>query len=145
MASSPFPGIAAILMAIGLSLPLSAQDACAQLASVRIAHTEVTSAVVRPAGTVGVEGSMFPPTQVPARCVVSATARPTSDSEIKIEVSIPMENWNGKYLQSGNGGWAGTIPLQILGNAVRRGYAAAGTDNGHAAGGEGGPAGWAVG
>jgi feruloyl esterase len=34
----------------------------------------------------------------------------------------------------GNGGWAGSIPTAGLVAAVRRGYAAAGTDDGHAGG-----------
>jgi feruloyl esterase len=57
--------------------------------------------------------------------------RPTSDSEIRIEVWLPASGWNSRYQQAGNGGWAGGIPSGALAQAVRRGYAAAGTDDGH--------------
>jgi feruloyl esterase len=54
---------------------------------------------------------------------------------------MPVANWNGKYRQEGNGGWAGVIPLQAMVDPLRRGYVTAGTDDGH----EGGGADWAVG
>ena len=38
-----------------------------------------------------------------------ATLRPSSDSDIKIEVWLPASGWNGKLLAVGNGGWNGTI------------------------------------
>jgi hypothetical protein len=50
--------------------------------------------------------------------------------------------WNGKYEQVGNGGWAGAIPVSALIEPLRRGYAAAGTDDGHVGG---GGASWAIG
>ena len=44
---------------------------------------------------------------------------------------IPTDgSWNGKYQQIGNGGFAGTISLATIANAVSRGYATAGTDDG---------------
>ena len=70
---------------------------------------------------------------VPAFCRVEATARPTSDSEIKFEVWIPpAEAWNGKFQGVGNGGYSGAISYAALANGLRRGYAAASTDTGHA-------------
>lgn len=72
--------------------------------------------------------------ELAARCEVKAVARPTSDSEIGIEIWLPVENWNGKYQQTGNGGWAGAIHRAPLAGAVRRGYAAAATDGGHQGG-----------
>lgn len=45
---------------------------------------------------------------------------------------MPVENWNGKLLATGNGGWAGAIQgygdMQV---ALRRGYATVATDTGH--------------
>ena len=76
-------------------------------------------------------------------CVVKAIARPTKDSEINFEVRLPVANWNGRYQQFGNGGWAGAINSGILKTASEKGYAAAATDDGHARG--AGDAAWAVG
>jgi feruloyl esterase len=73
--------------------------------------------------------------KLPAFCRVAATLRPTSDSEIKIEVWLPEGSaWNGKYEGTGNGGWGGSIDASELAAGVMRGYATASTDTGHAGG-----------
>ena len=114
---------------------VSAQGACESLASLALPHTSITSAVVVPEGPVGGGRQGGPaPTLVPARCVVKAVTKPSTDSEIMFEVWMPVAAWNGKYEQAGNGGWAGSIPTGALVAAVLRGYAAAGTDDGHAGG-----------
>ena len=64
-------------------------------------------------------------------CRVAAILRPSSDSEIKIEVWLPAENWNGKFRGNGNGGWSGSISPATLTDGVERGYASAMTDTGH--------------
>jgi feruloyl esterase len=68
---------------------------------------------------------------VPAFCRVAATLKPSNDSNIKIEVWLPLSGWNGKFWGEGNGGTAGEISYQGLVDAVQRGYAAASTDTGH--------------
>jgi feruloyl esterase len=78
---------------------------------------------------------------LPAFCRVVAEASPTADSAIKLEVWMPANGWNGKYQGQGNGGFAGMIGYPALGAAIKRGYAAAGTDTGHS----GGEAAWALG
>jgi feruloyl esterase len=65
---------------------------------------------------------------------VAATLTPSSDSDIKVEVWLPVENWNKKLQSVGNGGWAGVISYPALANALREGYAAASTDTGHVGG-----------
>ena len=131
------------LALLGILPVLFAQQPCEKLASLPLPKTEITSAVSAPAGAVTLPGATKP-VDLPARCVVKAIARPTSDSEIKLEVWLPTE-WNGKYLQSGNGGWAGGVPIGTLATFIQRGYAAAGTDDGHSSTAPGGPAGWAIG
>jgi feruloyl esterase len=65
-------------------------------------------------------------------CRVAATLRPTSDSEIRMELWLPAASaWNGKLLAHGNGGWSGSISAQTLEGAANRGYAAAMSDTGH--------------
>ena len=68
---------------------------------------------------------------IPAFCRVAATLRPTSDSDIKIEVWLPLDGWNGKFVGEGNMGWAGAIPYRNLVSPLQSGYAVAGTDTGH--------------
>src|SRR4029450_2662854 len=62
---------------------------------------------------------------------VTATLTPGKDSHIQMEIWLPAENWNGKFLAVGNGGWAGTISLDAIAAGLRRGYAAASNDTGH--------------
>jgi feruloyl esterase len=79
---------------------------------------------------------------LPAYCRVSATLKPSPDSDIKIEVWLPVgAGWNGKYEAVGGGGWAGVISYPALASAVQEGYATSSTDTGH----EGGNANFAVG
>lgn len=76
----------------------------------------------------------------PAFCRVAATVKPSADSDIKVEIWMPVSGWNGKFRGLGNGGFAGYIAYGGLAAAVTQGYAAASTDTGHST--EGGE--WAL-
>jgi feruloyl esterase len=69
--------------------------------------------------------------------------KPTPDSLINMELWLPTQNWNGKFMGVGNGGFAGSIQGRTgdMPQALRLGYATAGTDTGHQ---ESGGA-WAIG
>ena len=82
----------------------------------------------------GFAPSTISPKSLPAFCRVSATLRPSQDSDIKIEVWLPAAGWNGKFQGVGNGGWTGSISYDALMAALQRGYASASTDTGHAGG-----------
>jgi len=68
----------------------------------------------------------------PAFCRVAATLKPTADSNIDIEVWLPSNDWNGRYIGLGNGGFAGSIDYVSLIAGIKRGYAVAHTDMGTA-------------
>jgi len=72
--------------------------------------------------------------QLPAFCRVVATLAPTAQSEIRVEVWLPVEQWNGKLLGVGNGGFTGNIAHAALAEGLRRGYATASTNTGHEGG-----------
>jgi tannase/feruloyl esterase len=95
---------------------------CESLAKVDLKNVAITLAEPVAAG------------KVPAYCRVAATLTPSSDSQIKIEVWLPAQNWNGKLRANGNGGWTGSISSATLAGGVERGYASAMTDTGHAGG-----------
>ena len=115
----------------------AAQASCESLAKLSLPNTKITLAQVVPAGTFVAPPPPYPmpvpPSykDVPTFCRVTAEIAPTSDSDIKIEVWMPVSGWNGKFLGQGNGGFAGAIDYPGLGEAVKRGYASAGTDTGH--------------
>ena len=71
--------------------------------------------------------------KLPAFCRVIVDAKPSADSDIKIEVWMPVDGWNGRLQGLGNGGFAGWIDTEELGAAMAKGYAATATDAGHTA------------
>ena len=68
---------------------------------------------------------------LPAFCRVAATLKPSSDSDIKMELWMPAANWNGKYQAVGNGAFSGAIGLAAMAGPLARGYATSSTDTGH--------------
>ncbi len=114
-----------IILALTVTASASAAT-CESLTSLALPNATITSAQsTNSAGAAG--GSQV----LPAFCRVSATIRPTSDSDIKIEVWLPLEGWNGNLLANGNGGWSGSINPQTLAAGLARGYASAMSDLGH--------------
>ena len=83
------------------------------------------------AGRGGRGNAPSPFADIASFCRVAATLKPSSDSDIKIEVWMPTAGWNGKFQAVGNGGWAGSISYPAMAAAVRGGYATASTDTGH--------------
>src|SRR5580704_12361863 len=113
----------ALMIAVTLGAGAAYAASCENLASLKLPDTTVTLAqeVAAAANT-------------PAYCRVAATLKPSSDSDIKIEVWLPVSGWNEKFVANGNGGWSGAITPNTLAAAVRRGYATATTDTGHQGG-----------
>ena len=118
--------------------PAPDKRSCEGLASIAFPSAKVTTAQSVAAGSFAgpaehesdAEESAFYK-KLPAFCRVAIDATPTSDSDIKIEVWLPASGWNGKLRGLGNGGFAGQIDFEQLGQAVSQGYAAAATDTGH--------------
>jgi feruloyl esterase len=122
---------AAILMAaMGCGVSQAATGmSCAHLRTVKVDGMTVTLTESVKAGG----DAKYP--NLPAFCRVAATLRPTSDSEIRIQVWMPEAvRWNGKYEGTGNGGWGGSIDAGALASGVTRGYAVSATDTGHSGG-----------
>jgi feruloyl esterase len=122
--------VAALLMSLmGCGVAVAAPMTCESLRAAKLDGMTVTLAESVKAGG----EAKYP--KLPAFCKVAAILRPTSDSEIKIEVWMPeATTWNGKYEGTGNGGWGGSIDAGALAVAVMRGYAASSTDTGHTGG-----------
>ena len=115
-----------------LSIPSFAAS-CDSLSSLTLPDTTITlaqiSTVAQVSAVAQVSDLRFK--NIPAFCRVAATLKPTSDSDIKIEVWLPASGWNGKFQAVGNGGWAGVISYSAMAQALERGYATASTDTGH--------------
>ncbi len=139
------------LGAVVMAQALFGQMTCGSLRGLPLTNASITAATlvaegpfVEPAagGGRGARREEGPPQIAPEHCAVKGISRPSGDSEINFELWLPTRNWNGKYQQAGNGGWAGRIPLQAFVSPLSRGYAVAATDDGN----QGGPVvKWAIG
>ena len=134
------------VLVILLASPHLQAATCESLQTLSLPNTTITQAQSVAAGSFSAPSTgrgVLPPAdvfkQLPAFCRVAATLRPSNDSDIKIEVWLPLANWNGKFQGVGNGGLAGSITFTAgngglergLAEALKRGYATASTDTGH--------------
>jgi len=127
-----------MLMLLGAAL---APTPCDQLTALKFSDATITSAEVIPEGPPPARGGRGgrggapapPPANIPAHCRVRMTLTPSSDSLINMELWMPVQSWNGKFMGVGNGGFAGSIQgvTNEMPQALRLGYATAGTDTGH--------------
>ena len=108
--------------------PAMAKTACEDLTGLKLPHVTITDA--KEVAAAPLPAPMAP--AHPAYCKVLGTSKPTADSDIRFAVLLPEgDTWNGRYLQVGNGGFAGAIPVALMVPAVAQGYVVAGTDDGH--------------
>lgn len=103
---------------------------CGVLAKATFPGATITTAECVPAGSFTPPGSKLTINDLPAFCRVAATLTPTPDSRIRIEVWLPENNWNERFLGTGNGGGAGSINFGALANGLKKGFATANTDMG---------------
>ena len=145
-------GVAAVSVATGVAAVMTVTTttasmeqspvarSCADLATLVLANTTITSATVVepgafvPLGTSG-ERALAAAERtyggLPEFCRVEATLTPSDDSDIKVEVWLPSAEWNGKYQAVGNGAFTGSIRHNSMAAALTRGYATSSTDTGH--------------
>ena len=111
-----------------LSLPNTTITLAQPVAAGAFTPAAPAAGAAAPAGARGQFNDM------PAFCRVQATLKPSNDSNIKMELWLPVAaSWNGKFRGTGNGGLGGgaTVGAGPLANGVRLGYATAGNNTGH--------------
>lgn len=140
------PVLAATLLFFGCLLgasPVQAAVPCANLATLSLPDTSVTAAQSVAAGAFvppNTPGRVMNAAQLqalaklPAFCRVTLTSKPSSDSDIRLEVWLPAAGWNGQLQAVGEGGLAGFIPYAFMAPALTQGYVTSGTDTGHVGG-----------
>jgi feruloyl esterase len=111
---------------------ISAQgEDCEQLTKLAVPSATIWSAILVPAGDFHPQGAGQPSSPVPTFCQIKASLTPSSDSDIEVELWLPLAGaWNKRLLGTGNGGFAGKIDYLALAGGVRDGYAVANTDMG---------------
>ena len=109
-----------LLGSIVLGAAIAWAAPCESLTSLALPHTTILSARQVDAGafTLPTPGRASNPNaafkSLPAFCRVAAALKPTADSDIRIEVWLPVGGWNGKLESVGNGAWAGVISYPAL-------------------------------
>jgi feruloyl esterase len=105
---------------------LSAATSCESLSSLTLPHTSITMAQAVPAGAFS--GRTTVPSAAEqgfsnsvAFCRVAVTLKPSSDSDIRVEVWLPATGWNGKFQAVGNGGWGGAMSYSAMSDALTLG------------------------
>ena len=124
-------GLSVILLLTSFPL-VATEERCKALQAVELPDTHITSVEWTPADRF-VPDPPLPALAlpVPAHCTVSGVISPSPASEIRFEVWLPVDQWNGKYQGVGNGGFAGRLNRADMAAAVQRGFATATTDTGH--------------
>lgn len=120
----------ALLLEGSASLQAATPDAienCSSLSGAALAGAAITAAS-REEGRFTSGSERF--TDLPAFCQVEARIARADGGQIALEVWLP-EKWNGRYLQAGNGGFAGSIAYRGLAYGLRHGFAVANSDGGH--------------
>src|SRR5258708_32802003 len=125
-----------LLAMFGFAAMPAVAASCESLSGLKLTDTTITSAQTVAAGAFIPPGATAPPPSaksLPAFCRVMVEIKPAKDSDIKMEVWLPLTGWNGKYRAQGNGGFAGRVDYLGLAVAITRGYATASTDTRHEA------------
>src|SRR5256885_16616881 len=120
------------VVALTMSSTSASATPCTNLQSLQLEHTTINSATDNMSGVFVVPGSNPPQTLtgLPAFCRVTATLTPTSDSAIKIEVWLPANTWNGRFLGTGGGGFQGVVPYNSFAGGIKAGFVATNIDLG---------------
>ena len=128
----------AVISAPAAGQPAVAAVPCESLGSLSLPYTTITSAqpvaagaFVPPGATGAAAAQNAAFKSLPNFCRVTATVKPSSDSDIRMEVWMPVTGWNGNFQGNGSGGMGGAIPYGDMAKTMHAGFATAGSDTGH--------------
>lgn len=99
----------------------NAAASCSALLSADFSHVEDAPLQLTDARVIAASG------RSPAYCRVRGYIWP----QVGVEMHLPLANWNGKFMEVGDGGWGGEMYLFLCRGPVRRGYACIASDMGH--------------
>jgi hypothetical protein len=132
---SPGKFLGSTFLAIMVLAAMSAQaDTCSNLKNTfSLPHLTITSAETIPAGSFKTSNSdgRVPVSDLPAFCRVIGTLTPVSDSQIAVEVWMPVSGWNGELQSIGNHELGGVFFYGDMATELKRNFAVASTDTGH--------------
>ena len=107
-----------MILPITACLPATAQLSCTDLLKQVASTVSINLATTIETGAFTPTGNTGKIDHLPAFCRVTATLKPTSDSDIHTEFWLPTATWNGKFLAVGSGGWGGSIAYRRNGRGA---------------------------
>ena len=120
----------------------SAATSCENLTSLSLPNTTIASAEMVTAGAFtppapgrGGEAAASPFKDLPAFCRVTGSVARAGDTDVKIEVWMPGQDWTGDFQPAASGFAGGTIGYGGMAQILKRGAATANTNRGHDGGG----------
>jgi feruloyl esterase len=129
--------LAVSVLALGWGGQAQAATSCETAARAALPKGEILSATVvekggftPPAGPNG-PGNLTPFKTLPAFCRVEARLFPSADSDIRMEMWVPLDGWNNRFQMVGNGAYAANLQYGDLAIGVSKGYAVAAANTGH--------------
>lgn len=125
-----FPALARRIKFDGPLQDSLVQNITKKILDLKIKGLTVTDVRFLQQGTYAPEASPKALTELPAFCLIAVSLCPVPGSLIKIELWLPQNGWNGRFLGRGNGGLAGRIAYNPLAGGLKQGYATANTDMG---------------
>jgi feruloyl esterase len=133
--STRFIIVAAIVTLSASVAAQTGQAACERLRPLHSGSSRILGAEYSVAGEFRAPavGSFSPPPIVlPAHCSVRVFTPTSSDSGVTSEIWLPdAAGWNGKLLDTGNGGYSSALSYRQMAEALQRGFAVGGSDTGH--------------
>jgi feruloyl esterase len=125
-----------VLAICGGDSAVAAATSCESLTSLALPNTTIASAQIVAAGAFqppaagrGRGGDPFK--DLPSFCRVAATVKRAADTDVKIEVWMPTQGWNGDFQPAASGFGGGAIGYGGLSQLIRTGAATAATNRGH--------------
>jgi feruloyl esterase len=80
-------------------------------------------------------GRGIPPySALPAFCRVAATLKPSASSDVRMEMWLPIDGWNGHFRGTSPNGLGGVVNYNAMAVGLTDGFAVASTDTGHQGG-----------
>ena len=122
-------GILILIVLLNISFRVNAQQTEDLIKGIDLPGVTITVVKQVAAGDYTIPGLQTPMKDMPAFVRVAMVAKPMPQSHIRIEVWLP-EEWNGRFLGTGNGGGGGGLAFGSLEAGVRFGYAIASSDIG---------------
>src|ERR1043165_135454 len=123
-------GLMALLVSV-TPAPAGTPTSCESLTGFAFPDTTINSAQSQAGGAyVAPDAWHLAFTNLPPYCEVQATIAPTPDPSIMVRVWMPTQRYNGRFLGTGSGGYAGGFFFSELADGINRGFATANTDMG---------------